>query len=101
MIALGLYAQAKELLAVHRNALEPPYRADAEAVPPIQVNLWTAWAGRAREIDWADRASSIALEVDLDAALVAQLSRVQPRTTVRRLGDPLTSEPEARYARLL
>jgi hypothetical protein len=86
LIALGLYAQAKEFLAVHRKALEPPYRADVDAIAPIQVDLWTAWAGRARGVDQADRAGSVALELDLDASLIAQLSRVRPHTAVRRLG---------------
>lgn len=49
LIAIGLYAQAKEFLAVHRNAVERPYRSDTDALAPIRLDRWTAWAWRAHE----------------------------------------------------
>ena len=75
MIAIGLYAQAKEFLAVHRHAVERPYRLDPGALPPIRPDLWAAWAGWAHEDAEAAATKSPVL-----------LSPVTPSVSLGRLG---------------
>jgi hypothetical protein len=75
LIAIGLYAQAKEFLAVHRNAVERPYRSDTDALDPIRLDRWTAWAWRAHENAEATATKSSVL-----------LSPIKPRVRLGHFG---------------
>ncbi len=46
MIAVGLYAQAQEFLAVHRQTRERPFWADAAELPNLRMDRWRAWVVR-------------------------------------------------------
>jgi len=85
LIALGLYAQANEFLAVYRHDVEPLYRADTTAVPPLRMDLWTAWEAQARGADVAVPRRSLAGQAKLDGPLVPRVSRVRPHTALRRV----------------
>ncbi len=87
MIALGLYAQAREYLAVHRVAVEPSHRADRTAVSALRMDRWHVWAGHERGTGMATSADSMP-EVILDTSFVTPASRVVPvRASDRPRGD--------------
>lgn len=72
MTAFGLYAQAKEYLAV--AALEPHFHADTTALPAFRPDEWATWARRGRDA----RATSIVdIHTGLDRAPVAGVTRVK------------------------
>lgn len=77
MIALGLYAQAKEFLAVHGQEVEPPYRAGSGAFPAPRMDAVSAGAGHARGVLWAS-ASPVAPEIVVDSPSAIRVSRVRP-----------------------
>jgi len=83
LIVIGLYAQAKEFLAVHRDAVERPYRSDAGALPPIRLGRWGAWMASADADAEAVGTRSRSIVVDLDRSLVPEVSRVRRATGVR------------------
>jgi hypothetical protein len=91
MIAIGLIAQSREFLAVHRHAVEPPFRTDTGVLPELRMGAWNAWASHAG----ADRVTSPSAgspetraELVLDARPVARVERVRPGH-VRLRFDPV------------
>ena len=77
MIVIGLNAQAKELLALHAHAVEPPFRADRGPLPALRMGAWSAWADRGRS-DRRASLSSVAVEMVLDTPSLVRVSRVRP-----------------------
>jgi hypothetical protein len=109
LIALGLYFSAREMVAIHKDAHMPRYRIDTDALAPIRIDMWRAWAHRPgggdahlRAAEWTPRTPSApqadvdtpsahalpAGDVSLvgDAAFVVHVSRLRPHTAVRGAG---------------
>jgi hypothetical protein len=74
VIAIGLYAQTKEILAVHTAELS--FRPDTGTQPTPRLDAWNAWASE-RGVEGAT-ATSVAVEVVLDTPAVTRVMRVRP-----------------------
>jgi hypothetical protein len=72
MIGLGLYAQAKELLAAAE--LEPHFVADRTPLPACRTDEWAVWARRAGDAPFA---TDVDVDVAGDHATILDVTRVR------------------------
>jgi hypothetical protein len=84
VVGLGLYAQAKELLAA--AALEPRFVVDVTPLPACRTGGWAAWAMRAGEVRCA---TIVDIDVADDRAPVADVARVRAGRVRRVSTTPL------------